>query len=78
MKKIALLLIVACFVAAPAAAAPKKKMLTYEQAMEQNRKSWELVKEGLPLALPTWALPIYFSMQQNADKTHHRAKRRRQ
>jgi hypothetical protein len=64
MKKISLLLIVAVFAASPAGAAPKKKsdLLTYEEAMAQNAKSWRLVQEGLPLVLPSWAIPIYFIM----------------
>jgi hypothetical protein len=69
MKKTVLFVVVAAFAAAPAAAASKQ--LTVKQAMEQNQKSWELVKAGLPLVLPSWALPFYFSMQQNANKTGH-------
>jgi len=72
MKKISLLLIVAIAAAVPAGAAEKKpEQMSYEEAMAQNAKSWKLVKEGLPLVLPTWALPFYFSMYKNADKTQH-------
>lgn len=58
MKKTFVLLAVAGFAASATAA--ETKQMTPEQAMEQNRKSWELVKQGLPLVLPSWALPIYF------------------
>jgi len=51
MKKIALALLVAAFAASPAAAASKKKA---------KHQSWEIVKQGLPLVLPSWAIPIYF------------------
>ena len=64
MKKIALALLVAAFAASPAAAASKKKAkqygMTYEEAMKANQQSWEIVKQGLPLVLPSWAIPIYF------------------
>lgn len=64
MKKIVLALLVAAFAASPAAAASKKKTkpygMTYEQAMKANQQSWEIVKQGLPLVLPSWAIPIYF------------------
>jgi hypothetical protein len=64
MKKIALALLVAAVAATPAAAASKKKAKTYgmthEQAMKANQQSWEFVKQGLPLVLPSWAIPIYF------------------
>jgi hypothetical protein len=75
MKKTVLLVVVAAFAASPAAA--ESKQLTVKQAMEQNQKSWELVKGGLPLVLPSWALPFYFSMQQNADKTGHGAHKKK-
>jgi hypothetical protein len=63
MKKIALLLIVAAFAATPAAAA--KKRMTAQQkadakAMETNEQSWRIVRDGMPLVLPTWAQVIYF------------------
>lgn len=76
MKKISLLLIFALFAAATASAAPKKKMLTYEEAMAQNAKSWRLVQEGLPLVLPSWAIPIYFMMYPR-NKTQPNAHKKR-
>jgi hypothetical protein len=63
MRKAVLLAAVAAFAVAPAATGAKE--LTREQAMEQNQKSWELVKQGLPLVLPTWSLPLYFGMHMD-------------
>jgi hypothetical protein len=63
MKKAVLLAAVAAFAAAPAAAGAKQ--LTRKEAMAQNQKSWELVKQGLPLVLPSWALPLYFGMHMD-------------
>jgi hypothetical protein len=75
MKRISLLLaFLAIFTAVPAAAEPQQKMLTYEEAMEQNRKSLKLVKEGLPLVLPTWALPFYFTMIKQPDDPKQKKK----
>lgn len=70
MKKIALLLLVAVVAVSPAAAATKKKGKTGTNATAQkydsNEASWRLLKDGLPLVLPTWALPIYFGTHQEA------------
>ncbi len=63
MKKAVFLAAVAAFAVAPAAAGAKE--MTREEAMAQNQKSWELVKQGLPLVLPTWSLPLYFGMHMD-------------
>lgn len=78
MKTISLLVIISILAgpAAAIAAEPQQKLLTYEEAMEQNRKSWKLVKEGLPLVLPTWALPFYFTMQKQQDAQKDKNKKR--
>jgi hypothetical protein len=75
MKKIFLLLVLAAFAAAPAAAAPKKKagpkspqQMTFDEAMAYNKKNLSLVVQGLPLVLPSWAVPIYFSLNKDQDK----------
>jgi hypothetical protein len=79
MKKISLLMIFALFAATTAGAAPKKKsdQLTYEEAMAQNAKSWRLVQEGLPLVLPSWAIPIYFMMYPNGNKPQPNGQKKR-
>jgi hypothetical protein len=73
MKKIVLLLLVAVVAASPAGAATKKKGKTTATATAQksdpNEASWRLVKDSLPLVLPSWALPIYFGMHQEEKKT---------
>ena len=77
MKKIAWLLAFAVIAAAPAAAAAKKKsppkpqQMTFDEAMAYNKKNLSLVVQGLPLILPTWSLPIYFKMQEDADQPKH-------
>ncbi len=83
MNKISVLLIVAVAAAAPAVAAPKKsaqqvkspEQMTYEEAMEHNAKSWRLVQEGLPLVLPSWAIPIYFMIKGNNEAQQPAAKK---
>lgn len=78
MKKISLLIAVAVFAAAPAAAASKKKpehknpqQMTFDEAMAYNQKNLSLVVKGLPLILPSWAMPIYFSINKDEDKPQH-------
>jgi hypothetical protein len=74
MKKVALLLAVAAFAASPAAAASKHKAMTAQEkanakAMERNEQSWRIVRDGMPLVLPSWAQVIYFStMYKEPDK----------
>jgi len=71
MKKIALLLALAAFAAAPAAAAEKhhKKKAKQEESVfaKQNANTARILRDGLPLVLPSWAVPIYFGMHM--DKT---------
>lgn len=79
MKKIVLLLVVAAFAASPAAAETKHKKakMTAEEAQmakrdaeiaKQNQLNYRAMKDALPLLLPSWSIPIYFTMQQD-DKT---------
>jgi hypothetical protein len=28
--------------------------------MEVNYQSWRIIRDGAPLLLPSWAIPIYF------------------
>jgi len=78
MKKIVLLIALAALAATPAVAASKKKpapknpqQMTYDEAMEYNKKNLGLIVEGLPLILPSWAVPIYFSVNKDEDKPKH-------
>jgi hypothetical protein len=70
MKKVVLLLLAAAIAATPAVAATKKKA---KKDIDPNEASLRLVKNGLPLILPFWAMPIYFNAQE-ADKKDHKKK----
>ena len=73
MKKIVLLLVAAAFAASPAAAEKKPKMTAEEAQMakrdaeiaKQNQLNYRAMKDALPLLLPSWSLPVYFTMQQD-------------
>lgn len=73
MKKIVLLLVVAAFAASPAAAATKhkksKQAAEAEEIAKQHDNTRRALRDALPLALPSWSLPIYFSMQKDEKKT---------
>jgi hypothetical protein len=83
VKKIALLVVLAAFTAAPTAAAPKKpdvapknpRDMTFDEAMAYNKRNLSLVVQGLPLVLPSWSLPIVFGLQKDADKPEHEKKK---
>ena len=40
--------------------------MTPEEA--QRDASWRLMKDGLPLILPSWAMPLYFHMKEDEAK----------
>ena len=69
MKKIVLLVVVAAFAASPAGAATKhkksKEAAEAEDIAKQHDNTWRAMKDALPLALPSWSLPIYFSMHKD-------------
>ena len=72
MKKLVLLLVFAAFAASPAAAASKHKKsgqtAEAKQAAEaqdiakQHDNTGRLLRDSLPLVLPSWSLPVYFGM----------------
>ena len=35
------------------------------EKMNKNEASYRFMRDALPLALPSWALPIYFSMKKS-------------
>ena len=80
MKKVALLLAAAALAAAPAAAATKHKhkhVKPQESVFaKQSANTMRILRDGLPLVLPTWSLPIYFHMHKDAKATpkHHAKK----
>jgi len=63
MKKIVVLAFAAALAASPAMAKKNVKKDT-----DPNEASWRLVKASAPLVLPSWALPIYFGMQNDEKK----------
>jgi glucose/arabinose dehydrogenase len=80
MKKIALLVALAVLAAAPAAVAKTKKpakpaqqvqtdpqKMTFDEAMEVNKKNLSLIPQGLPLILPSWSLPAYFALTKEEE-----------
>jgi hypothetical protein len=72
MKKIVLLVFAAALAVSPAMAAKKMKV---KKEVDPNENSWRLVKASFPLVLPSWALPVYFSMQN--DETKKDAKKKK-
>jgi hypothetical protein len=77
MKKVVMLLLATAIAAVPAVAmAAKKKHPPKEKTIaELNEPGMRVLKNGLPLILPTWAMPIYFSSQEAENKDHHHKKK---
>lgn len=75
MKKIVLMLAVAAFAAAPAAAATKHKKAKPQESVfaKQSANTMRILRDGLPLVLPSWALPVYFGT--GMDKTAAKKKK---
>ena len=63
MRKIALFVALAMIAASPAMAAQKKAKRAAEPAMTSEQKAWDnsyrLVRDSLPMWLPSWAQLIY-------------------
>ena len=82
MKKIIVLLAFSAFVAAPATAATKQKSKQATEAEEtarQHDNTLRALRDGLPLILPSWSLPVYFGMHmdgtdQKSEKTAKKKK----
>ncbi len=78
MKKLVALLVVAAFAASPAAAAMKQKKTKQateaEEIAKQHDNTKRLVMDSLPLVLPSWSLPIYFSMHKDEKKDEKKKK----
>jgi hypothetical protein len=81
MKKLALLLALAIVAAAPVTAMAKTKKpakpaqqvqtdpqkMTFDEAMEVNKRNLSLIPKGLPLVLPSWSLPVYFAVTKEEE-----------
>ena len=65
MKKVVLLLLAFGLAISPAVAADKNKPknITNEEAekIDPNEARGRILRDGLPLILPSWAQPIYFN-----------------
>ena len=72
MKKIVLLVAAAAFAASPAAAETKQKKSKQtaeaEEIAKQHDNTLRALRDGLPLVLPSWSLPVYFGMHMD-EKT---------
>jgi hypothetical protein len=42
-----------------------KEAAEAEDIAKQHDNTWRALKDALPLALPSWSLPIYFSMHKD-------------
>ena len=69
MRKLSLLIIVAALTAAVTADAQEKKLsdMTPDEAQAYNEKNLGLVVKGLPLILPSWAVPLYFGTELDKE-----------
>lgn len=78
MKKLFLMLVVAAFAASPAAAVGKakksKEAAEAEDIAKQHDNTWRAVKDSLPLWLPSWSLPFYFTMNKDEKKDEKKKK----
>jgi hypothetical protein len=71
MKKFFTALMLAAFVAAPAAAMSKhhKKAKPQESVFaKQSANTLRILRNGLPLILPSWLMPVYFGMHMDKEK----------
>ncbi len=82
MKKVVILLAAAAFAVTPAVAASKQKSKEAKEAEEiakQHDNTLRALRDGLPLILPSWSLPVYFGMNldETGKKTEKTAKKKR-
>jgi hypothetical protein len=42
-----------------------KRPAEAEDIAKQHDNTWRALKDAIPLALPSWSLPIYFSMHKD-------------
>src|SRR5689334_21256033 len=82
MKKIVILLAAMTFAVSPAIGASKKKSQEAKEADEitkQHDNTLRALRDGLPLILPSWSLPIYFGthMDETGKKPEKTAKKKK-
>lgn len=71
MKKIVMMLILVVFAVTPAAAMSKhhKKAKPEESVFaKQSANTLRILRNGLPLILPSWLMPVYFGMHMDKEK----------
>ena len=55
----------------PAKPAPQvqtdPQKMTFDEAMDYNKKNLSLIPKGLPLVLPSWSLPVYFAVTKEDE-----------
>jgi hypothetical protein len=78
MRKLVILFVVAAFAATPAAAATKpnktKQTAEADEIAKQHDNTRRALRDALPLVLPTWSLPFYFSMHHDETKNEKKKK----
>ncbi len=77
MQKTILLILIAAFAASPAAAgkAKSKQATEAEDIAKQHDNTLRALRDGLPLILPSWSLPVYFNMHKD-EKSEKTAKKK--
>jgi len=76
MRKVVLLLAAAALAASPAMAETKGKKKTPEEIekeriAQEHDNSYRAVRDGLPLVLPSWSLPVFFGMGMDKKLSGH-------
>jgi hypothetical protein len=75
MRKLLVVFAAMMVAASPAAAKVKKKAPPPPQPMSQNEASWRLMKESLPLFLPTAFSVGYLATQKDGAQKDDKAKK---
>jgi type II secretory pathway pseudopilin PulG len=82
MKKVVILFAAMAFAVTPAVAATKQKSKEAKEAEEiakQHDNTLRALRDGLPLILPSWSLPVYFGthMDETGKKPEKTAKKKK-
>ncbi len=78
MQKTILLIFITAFAVSPAFAAGKaksKQATEAEDIAKQHDNTLRALRDGLPLILPSWSLPVYFNMNKD-EKSEKPAKKK--
>jgi hypothetical protein len=84
MKKIIILFAAMAFAVSPAVAASKSKQKSKEakeaeEIAKQHDNTLRALRDGLPLILPSWSLPVYFGthMDETGKTAEKSAKKKK-